>query len=242
MKAIKSKLVALLAILSLGFQSCDDGEGYSLGDMALDMATIKHEADCYSLTGDTWGTLWPAATAIPWYNPTDSQRVIVYFNPLQDDFQGYDCAIKVEDVTEILTKRIEPLTEENDAEFGNDMINIENDNLWISGGFLNIRFIQNLPSTHKHRISLVKDAAYNEAKNDGYIHLQLRYNDFDDTTNAHMYGLVSFNLEYPSLSPETKGFKILVNLLHGGETEFVYDFGEQAVVPQDLDFSNKDIR
>lgn len=239
---MKSKLFALFSLLFLSLSSCDDGEGYSLGDFAVDMATVNQETDCYSLTGDTWGTLWPAATAIPLYHPADSQRVIVYFNPLQDDFQGYDCAIKVEDVEEILTKRIDRLTPENNAEFGNDPIAIEDGYIWISGGFLNIRFTQNLPKTHKHRISLVKDEIYNEEINDGYIHLQVRYNDYDDLTGIFVNGLVSFNLEYPSLKQGTKGYKILVNLASGGETEFVYDFGEEEVAPQNLDFSNKDIQ
>lgn len=242
MKRMKSKLLALFAVLFLGFSSCDDGNGYSLGDIALDMATVNQEVDCYSLSGDTWGTMWPAATAIPWYHPADSQRVIVYFTPLQDDFQGFDCAIKVGDVEEILTKRIETLTGENDEEYGNDPLNIEDGNIWISGGFLNIRFIQNMPKQHKHRISLVKDPAYNESANDGYIHLEVRYNDYDDFSQAYIYGLVSFNLEYPSLSPDSKGFKIRVNLLNKGETEFVYDFGEQVAAPKNLDFSNKDIQ
>lgn len=241
MKTMKSKLLVLFSILFLSLPSCDDGDGYSLGDFAVDMATVNEEIGCYSLTGDSWGTLWPAATSIPWYHPADSQRVIVYFNPLQDDFQGYDCAIKVEDVEEILTKKIERLTPENDTEFGNDPIAIETNYIWISGGFLNIRFTQNLPRNQKHRISLVKDEAYNQAKNDGYVHLQVRYNDYDDVTGIYVNGLVSFNLEYPSLSADTKGFKIRVNLISGGETEFVYDFGQQVSTPKNLDFSNKDL-
>ena len=115
----------MLAATSFMFQSCDDSDGYSIGDIAVDWATVEaKDSHTYSLTGDTWGTLWPAASAFPW-SPEDGERVVIVFNPLYDDFQGYDCAIKIEGIRSILTKDVEELTEENDAELGNDPIYIE---------------------------------------------------------------------------------------------------------------------
>lgn len=88
----------MLAATSFMFQSCDDSDGYSIGDIAVDWATVEaKDSHTYSLTGDTWGTLWPAASAFPW-SPEDGERVVIVFNPLYDDFQGYDCAIKIERV------------------------------------------------------------------------------------------------------------------------------------------------
>ena len=103
----------MLAATSFMFQSCDDSDGYSIGDIAVDWATVEaKDSHTYSLTGDTWGTLWPAASAFPW-SPEDGERVVIVFNPLYDDFQGYDCAIKIEGIRSILTKDVEELTEEN---------------------------------------------------------------------------------------------------------------------------------
>ena len=86
----------MLTLMLPALQSCDDNDGYSLGDIAVDWATVRVVGgDTYSLNADRWGTLWPAATAIPFYKPIDGQRVITYFNPLYDNYEGYDHAVKV---------------------------------------------------------------------------------------------------------------------------------------------------
>lgn len=47
----------MLAATSFMFQSCDDSDGYSIGDIAVDWATVEaKDSHTYSLTGDTWGT------------------------------------------------------------------------------------------------------------------------------------------------------------------------------------------
>lgn len=49
----------MLAATSFMFQSCDDSDGYSIGDIAVDWATVEaKDSHTYSLTGDTWGTLF----------------------------------------------------------------------------------------------------------------------------------------------------------------------------------------
>lgn len=46
----------MLAATSFMFQSCDDSDGYSIGDIAVDWATVEaKDSHTYSLTGDTWG-------------------------------------------------------------------------------------------------------------------------------------------------------------------------------------------
>ena len=71
-------------------------------------------------------------------------------------------------IKEILTKPIEELTAENEEEFGNDPVDIFEDNMWISGGYLNIIFNQNMPSKVKHLVSLVKNTTITPDQ-DGYI-------------------------------------------------------------------------
>lgn len=158
MKKLNLLLLAFLAVMGVTFQSCDDGDGYSLGDVAVDWATVNVKgAHVYDFTGDRWGQIWPATTDYFWYSPIDGQRVILYFNPLYDNYpEGYDCSVKVLSIKEILTKPIEELTAENEEEFGNDPVDIFEDNMWISGGYLNIIFNQNMPSKVKHLVSLVK--------------------------------------------------------------------------------------
>ena len=118
MKKIKLLWMAMLILMLPALQSCDDNDGYSLGDIAVDWATVRVVGgDTYSLNADRWGTLWPAATAIPFYKPIDGQRVITYFNPLYDNYEGYDHAVKVEHNYNVLTKQVEDLTAENESEF-----------------------------------------------------------------------------------------------------------------------------
>ena len=41
MKKLTFLLLAFLAVMGVTFQSCDDGDGYSLGDVAVDWATVN---------------------------------------------------------------------------------------------------------------------------------------------------------------------------------------------------------
>lgn len=158
---------------------------------------------------DVWGTLWPVNTDLWWYEPVDGKRVITMFNPLSDEFDGYDHAVKILSLQDVLTKEVETLTPETEEEFGNDPVLIFEGDISISGGYMNIIFMQNLPSGTKHRISLVRpqdDAElYGE---DGYIHLALRYNDYDDLTGLRKPGAVSYNLNSLNVTSETKGIKL----------------------------------
>ena len=215
---------SFMAVLALSFQSCnDDDDSYSLGDIAVDWATVVSETPrTYYLVGDTWGTMWPAATAIPLYNPEDGQRVMVVFNPLYDDFEGFDHAVKVEDVQEILTKDVEMLTEENNEEFGNDPIYIEQGNMWVSGEHLNIIFRYMHPLQQKHRVSLVTSAL--EVDAEGYIPVDLRYNTYQDTSNLWMEGSVSFRLKPLIELPGAKGIRLTMNSPENGIKELKFDF------------------
>ncbi len=41
MKKLNLLLLAFLAVMGVTFQSCDDDDGYSLGDVAVDWATVN---------------------------------------------------------------------------------------------------------------------------------------------------------------------------------------------------------
>lgn len=171
MKKVHWFVLLLCLALSPVFQSCDDGDGYSIGDFTPPLwATVRVGGGAFYLDCDVWGTLWPVNTDMGWYTPVDGQRVITYFNPLWDNYEGYDHAVKILGIQNVLTKQVETLTPETDEEFGNDSVTIYQGDISISGGYMNIIFLQNLPAKEKHRISLVRpqdDAElYGE---DGYI-------------------------------------------------------------------------
>lgn len=245
MKKLNHFLLAFLAVMGLTFQSCDNNDYYSIGDFAADWATVNVKgAHVYDFTGDRWGDLWPAATDFPGYSPVDGQRVILYFNPLYDNYpEGYDCSVKVLGVREILTKRVEELTAENEEEYGNDPVSIYQGNMWISnGGYLNIIFNQDLPAKVKHRVSLVKNTTITPPE-DGYIHLEYRYNTYGDTTDCWVYGAVSFNLNSLDITSETKGIKLKINSATNGEKEITFDL-KKTPTPEKLskmDFSKMEI-
>lgn len=245
MKKMKFYLGALIALLGISFQSCDDDEGYSIGDFAADWATVNVKGDhVYDFTGDTWGTLWPAATNYPGYPLIDGQRIILYFNPLYDNYpEGYDCSIKVTGIRPILTKQVEELTAENEEEYGNDPVNINEGNIWISrGGYLNIVFNQNLPAKVKHRVSLVKNTTVTP-EDDGYIHLEYRYNTYDDTTGLWAVGAVSYNLNSLDIEEGTKGIKLKLNSAVNGERELTFDLKETTPSEEvsQMDFSGMEL-
>ena len=210
MKKFNWLLVMLLLALVPALQSCDD-DGYSIGDIGWDWATVRATGGGgYYLEGDRWGMIDPVASSIPWYKPVDGERVVAFFNPLADTDKG--AQVKIEGIQEVLTKEVEDMsTEEEAEEFGNDPILIYQGDMWLGGKFLNIIFRQNLPRSEKHRISLVENKIATEPGEpetpetlsigeDGYVHLELRYNTYDDVTDYWGWGRVSYNLEkfYPT--------------------------------------------
>ena len=219
-------LLAMLVVFVPVWQACDDNDGYSVGDMAYDLATVRaFGGGTYHLEGDHWGTIIPVTPDPLWYRPVDGKRVFVYFNPLYDNYQGYDVAVKMDRINNILTKPIEDLTAENEEEYGNDPVA---GNFWISNGYLNVVFRQYLPVSTPHRVSLVQNKTV-EPENDGYIHLEYRYNTYGDgITNWYTDGaMVCFNLNSLEITPETKGIKVKVNSKKDGEVEILFELKNQ---------------
>lgn len=225
MKKFQSLLCATVCLLAeLSFQSCDS-DGYSIGDFTPPLwATARVTGNSFYLDCDVWGTLWPVNTNLAYY-PADGQRVITVFNPLADNYEGFDHAVKILDLREVLTKEVEEVTPETEEEYGNDPITIYQGDMGISGGYLNVIFYQNVPADDtKHRISLVKatDLSEEEAA-DGYIHLELRYNTYDSLSGFRQFSPVSFNLNSLEITDATKGIKIKLNSEVNGEVEVVFE-------------------
>ena len=225
MKKLQWLFMAICLAVMPALQSCSDDDGYSIGDFTPPLwATVRVNGNAFYLDSDVWGTMWPVNTDLGWYEAVDGQRVITVVNPLQDDFQGYDHAVKLLRLQNVLTKGIDTLTPETEEEFGNDPVVIYQGDITVSGGYMNIFFVQNLPSKEKHRISLVRPQTDEELYGeDGYIHLELRYNDYDDVTNLQAYGAVSYNLSSLDIDSDTKGIKLKLNSKKNGEVEVALD-------------------
>lgn len=225
MKKLHGLFMAICLAVMPALQSCSDDDGYSIGDFTPPLwATVRVNGNAFYLDSDVWGTMWPVNTDLGWYEAVDGQRVITVVNPLQDDFQGYDHAVKLLRLQNVLTKGIDTLTPETEEEFGNDPVVIYQGDITISGGYMNIFFVQNLPSKEKHRISLIRPQTDEELYGeDGYIHLELRYNDYDDVTGSHVYGAVSYNLSSLDIDSDTKGIKLKLNSKKNGEVEVALD-------------------
>lgn len=217
--------MAICLAVMPALQSCSDDDGYSLGDFTPPLwATVRTTGNAFYLDCDVWGTLWPVNTDLGWYKPAEGQRVITVFNPLYDNYEGFDHAVKLLRLQDVLTKEVETLTPETEEEFGNDPVLIYQGDISISGGYMNIFFLQNLPSQTKHRISLLRPQDDRELYgDDGYLHLELRYNDYDDVTERRAYGAVSYNLGSLDITSETKGIKLKLNSEKNGEVEVVFD-------------------
>ena len=82
MKKIHWLLLSLCMALMPILQSCDDDEGYSVGDFTPPLwATVRTTGNAFYLDCDVWGTLWPVNVDLGWYEAVDGQRVLTVFNP-----------------------------------------------------------------------------------------------------------------------------------------------------------------
>ncbi|MCD8079783.1 MAG: NigD-like protein [Bacteroides sp.] len=239
-------LVALVSLPVL--QSCNDDDGYSIGDIGQTIGTIRVTGNHYYILSDAGNTILPVTNDPYGYQPVDGQRVTATFNPLYDNYQGYDLAVKFYRIYNILTKQIEDLTEENEEEIGNDPVRLIKDNVWIGGGYLNVYFIYNVPARHAHRVSLVRNTLA-EPEDDDYIHLEYRYNTYDDETSYERVGLVSFNLNSleDELKAGAKGIKLKFTSAITGAQELTFDIktvdqeSNREVDLDDLEEDSKDL-
>ncbi len=228
---------ALLACIALASAlcSCDDGDGYSVGDFTPPLwATVRTNSGVFYLESDLWGTLWPVNTDLGWYEPADGQRVIAVFSPLMDNYAGYDHAVKILSMREVLTKNVEVMTADNEAEYGDDPLLVLKGDVGIGGGYLNLCFYQILPADNtKHRISLVRPAADDAFLDaEGYLCLQLRYNTYGSLSGRRspVPSIVSFSLQGLDVPDGARGIRLALNSEVNGPVELKFDFATPADV------------
>lgn len=196
----------------------------------VDWATVKHQKQnaveiITVFDSDSWGHLFPRHN-YRFGDLESNQRVILYFNPVEKtDDDAIFQMVEVGSVVHVLTKDVEQLTDENDKEFGNDPVSILQGDIWLGGGHLNVIFQQNRPAEVKHRVSLV--ARDFNPDQEGYLNLEFRYNDYDDTTNRYQYGVVSYSLHGLNTDAQTKGIRLKLNSAVNGPRVVELKFGEE---------------
>lgn len=218
-----------LSAMTLALHSCDDGDGYSLGDFtAPQLATVRaYGSNGFYLDCDVWGTCWPVNTDMAWYVPIDGQRVVTVFNPLWDNYGGFDHAVKILEIQNVLTKYVEPMLPGQEAEFGADPLPATEDGISITNGYLNVIFQTRLPFTTDVRLVYVKDDLTQTTTPvvgaDGYYHLELRCNTQADVETPGTYSVVSYSLSALHYTSDAAGIKLKVNLDGVGEKELTFD-------------------
>jgi hypothetical protein len=219
--------ITLAMFVAIGFQSCDDNNGYSLGDFWVDIATVETDdnSSAYWFILDDGTTLWPAASDIQ-YLPKQGQRIILNYSILSDQKNEFDHYIKINYIWDILTKKTIVLTATNADSIGNDPVKIND--MWIGNHYLNVDFLFNYGGIRPHAINLVENSLIPDPQ-DGKIHLEFRHNAYGSTNNRLYNGLVCFDLKpYQNSSTDSVTFAIKVldwNTRDDVTYDIVYKYG-----------------
>ncbi len=223
-----------LALASFLLQSCLDDDGYSLDDFMIEVVTVvPTNNNSYYLRRNDGTTLWPAAN-ITSYRPTKQQRIWANYTLLGEGGNlGYDYLVKVNGITEILTKEIaDNLEEKNDETYGTDPVTIHS--CYIGDGYLNLRYSALFGGKVAHFINLVK------TEEDTPYVLEFRHNAYDDPKYAEAQGRVAFNLRtLPDTAGETVKLKIIYTST-GGEKVIELDFNSKVMLSGEADFVNSE--
>ena len=228
--AMRQRLnILLIVALAIMIYSCSsDDDGYSIGDIGVGYVTVQAEPENpFSLIFDRGFSGLPVASDQPWYKPVQGQRAFVIFNPLWDNYQGYDLALKINRIRDVLTKKVEILTAENESEFGDDPVRINKGDIWISNGYLTLIQTIKSPKKHKHRLSLVSNTLEEQAK-DGFMHLEYRYNTYGDSIGVPAMADVSFYLKDFEGYEAAKGIKLRIKSAYNGDKELEIPFSKEG--------------
>lgn len=226
----KLKFIAALATALIGMpflQSCLDDNDTDYPWLAMTtIKTLENVEQGYYFGLDDSSKMYPGdTTAIRNYQIIDGQRAFVFYNYLDEPKTGYDSNIKVEQITNILTKDIISLTEENAEDIGDNKINATN--IWIAQNYVNIEFqyYGTNNDEKKHFLNLIENTTTTENDEEGYITLEFRHNIKGDAPNRLGEGYVSFKLDkIAEKMKDAKGLKIRVKTLYDGVKFTKIDF------------------
>lgn len=235
MNALKKLTVLGFALVML--TSCFDDMDYMPDDYWVDIATVENpdSSNVFFFRLDNETLMWTASSNVLNYRPADGQRIVANYSILADKRQTglYDYDVRLNDVYEVLTKGIFPITPETQDSIGDDSIHIRD--LWVGSKFLNVEFIyQGFNKTHY--INLVYDSL--KTYTDNKIHLEFRHNANDDLAVNNLWGVASFDLS--SLEdPELDSVQLVIHVNLPNQTavqlyERTYHYGSEDVTPAEI--------
>lgn len=208
----KAGIYFLFMIMLLPFFSSCNNDGYSLNDYSISIATVKAEGSAYYLQLDNGEKLWPAAQDF-YYKPGNGQRVWANYTILSDEQNGFDHYVKVNALSNILTKKVIDLTESNKDSIGND--NVKMFDIWFADEYINIIFGYNTSYGYRHYVNLVNNTL-TESPEDGKVYLDFRQNGNGAPANFGAQAIVSFNVsEYLTAENKEVTFVISANTFSG---------------------------
>lgn len=193
-QSISFLMMSMSALLVLGFTSCGDDEGYSLDKYWRSIATINKIGDnTYDFTLDSGEKLWVAAPVGLNIDPRN-KRAIINYTILSDAQNGYDHYIKLNGLSEVLTKDIIYIAPDDKIKqdsIGHSPVKVFS--VWEGGGYLNISFGFNVGGVESHMINLVS-AEPDFLKDEDVVKLEFRHNQKNDTEHYPSKSYVSFDL------------------------------------------------
>jgi hypothetical protein len=218
---MKLFLISVLSLtLATGFTSCLNDDGYSLGNQWVDIVSVqKTDDDTYFFTKDDGKTLWVAAPADINWKP-ESGRAIINYTILSDAKDGYDHYIRLNQYSDILTKKIVYIAPDDRVKqdsIGYDPIKVYS--IWEGGGYLNFNFGYDTGEKNAHMVNLVS-AKPDLSVSDDVVKLEFRHNVNGDTPPMYsVKGYVCFDLKpYKIAGRDTVTFEISWKDF-GGETK-----------------------
>lgn len=188
----KLKYYLSLAVVlgSLLLISCHDDDDYSLDNFIVNLATVNQidsEDNLFYLTLDDGTTLYPSELLTDYKSTNVNQRVFLNYTILSNTQNGYDHLIKINNISNILTKDI--AQQDSLSNWGNDPIEIIS--TWIGDNFVNFRFKIKVGGENKHTVDLVYKPK--EMTSDT-IRLQLSHNPLGDPAKYDEMTYAAFNL------------------------------------------------
>lgn len=234
-KKLKPFILLLVGITGLLFlNGCKDDDKYSLNKAWIGMATIEPiSSTTYSLRLDDGTTLWSVGGShLKEYDMSKTQRVLLNFTFLGDNYAGYDYAVRVNAIQNVLTKEAVIATPADRDSFGYDAMKIRN--MWVGDGFLNIRFEYLGSGAKSHFINLIQMGDEVNTNNFTFTH-----NGYNDPEHYRYTGIVSFNFNHLLPTDETQTTINIRLLSFEGEKTYSIKLNTEAenLSEMDIDFS-----
>lgn len=224
MKYVRKLMYIVVSILGITtFYACGNDDSTSSTTVEVGMATVEKlpQNDVPYFVQDNGSKLRVVQSLVPYQNLKAGERVFGSFTLLQPGEGGFNYNVRLNDYTMVVVQDVIDLNVDNADSIGNNRVQIRD--IWPAADYLNLRFMLNYPGQKRPIINLVFNQM-NPLENDGYAHLEIRYNNNGNQSRL-VPGLVSFKLgEYGPSNTALKGLKVLVNPLEGAEKTYTFSY------------------